>query len=36
MATFERDDATIRYEVQGSGAPVLMIAPGGMRSCIDV
>ncbi len=36
MATFERDDATIRYEVQGSGNPVLMIAPGGMRSCIDV
>ncbi len=29
------DGARIRYEVQGEGKPLLMIAPGGMRSAID-
>ncbi|MBW0103091.1 alpha/beta fold hydrolase [Pseudonocardia sp. KRD291] len=35
MPTFERPGVTIRYEEQGSGSPVLLIAPGGMRSAID-
>lgn len=32
MASFERDGATIHYDVEGEGYPVLVIAPGGMRS----
>jgi len=36
MATFEHGDATIHYEEHGSGYPVLLIAPGGMRSSIGV
>jgi pimeloyl-ACP methyl ester carboxylesterase len=32
METFERDGARIRYEVHGSGFPVLALAPGGMKS----
>ena len=28
METFERDGARIRYEVHGSGFPVLALAPG--------
>lgn len=32
MAIFERDGAQIHYEVRGEGPPVLLIAPGGMRS----
>jgi pimeloyl-ACP methyl ester carboxylesterase len=35
MATFEHDDVTIAYEEHGSGFPVLLIAPGGMRSRIE-
>jgi pimeloyl-ACP methyl ester carboxylesterase len=36
MASFERDGATIHYDVEGDGFPVLLIAPGGMRSSNDV
>lgn len=36
MPTFERDDTTIYYEERGQGAPVLLLAPGGMRSAIEV
>jgi len=32
MATFERDGITIYYEEHGSGFPILLFAPGGMRS----
>lgn len=35
MPTFARGDATIRYEEYGSGFPLLLFAPGGMRSRID-
>ena len=34
MATFERQSASIHYEEWGSGFPVLLIAPGGMKSAI--
>lgn len=32
MPTFERGDTSIHYESYGSGFPILLIAPGGMRS----
>ena len=32
MAFFERDGATIHYDDEGEGFPILLIAPGGMRS----
>ncbi len=32
MATVKKDDVTLGYSQAGSGFPVLMIAPGGMRS----
>ena len=32
MALFERDDITLYYEDHGAGFPVLLFAPGGMRS----
>ena len=36
MATFETaDGAEIYYEVHGEGFPVLLIAPGGMRSAVS-
>lgn len=36
MATFETaDGANIYYEVHGDGFPVLLIAPGGMRSAVS-
>lgn len=35
MPTFTRGDATIYYEEYGSGYPLLLFAPGGMRSVID-
>ena len=35
MPVFERDDAAIYYEEHGSGFPLLLVAPGGMRSTID-
>lgn len=35
MPTFTNGDVNINYEVSGSGFPVLLIAPGGMKSTID-
>jgi pimeloyl-ACP methyl ester carboxylesterase len=35
MATFTRDETSIYYEEHGSGYPVLLFAPGGMRSSIS-
>ena len=35
MPTYERDGASIYYEEYGQGFPVLLIAPGGMRSAIS-
>src|SRR5260370_9892059 len=32
MPMFKRADAEINYEVQGSGFPILLYAPGGLRS----
>ena len=34
MAIFERDDITLYYEDHGAGVPVLLFAPGGMRSAV--
>ncbi len=34
MAVFERGDISIYYEIHGEGFPVLLFAPGGMRSSI--
>ena len=36
MASFERGDATIHFDVEGDGFPVLLIAPGGMRSANEL
>ncbi|GAA1879394.1 hypothetical protein GCM10009836_70970 [Pseudonocardia ailaonensis] len=36
MPTFDHPGGTIHYEESGSGFPVLLLAPGGMRSTIDV
>lgn len=36
MPFFERADAKIYYETYGDGDPVLLFAPGGMRSAIPV
>jgi pimeloyl-ACP methyl ester carboxylesterase len=36
MPFFTREDATLYYEVQGSGYPVLLLAPGGMQSAIPL
>lgn len=35
MATLKRPDAEIYYEVHGSGFPILLYAPGGLRSQLD-
>lgn len=32
MAWFEQGDLTIRYDIHGEGFPLLLLAPGGMRS----
>jgi hypothetical protein len=32
MPIFKRPDAEIHYEVHGTGHPVLLFAPGGLRS----
>jgi pimeloyl-ACP methyl ester carboxylesterase len=32
MPSFDRDDVHLHYEESGTGFPVLLIAPGGMRS----
>ena len=34
MATFTHEGAEIYYEVHGQGFPVLLIAPGGMKSAV--
>lgn len=34
MAVFERDGVSIYYEIHGEGFPLLLFAPGGMRSAI--
>jgi pimeloyl-ACP methyl ester carboxylesterase len=34
VPTFVRGDTSIHYEVYGTGHPVLLLAPGGMRSSI--
>ncbi len=36
MPVFERDNIRIYYEVHGEGFPVLLLAPGGMRSSVSV
>ena len=36
MPVLKRADAEIHYEEYGSGFPVLLFAPGGMRSCMDL
>jgi pimeloyl-ACP methyl ester carboxylesterase len=36
MPVLELDDAEIRYEVCGSGYPVVLFAPGGMRSRMEM
>ena len=35
MPTFKRNDVSIYYEEYGSGYPILLFAPGGMRSSIE-
>jgi pimeloyl-ACP methyl ester carboxylesterase len=35
MPTFKRDDISIYYEEYGTGYPILLFAPGGMRSSIE-
>ncbi len=35
MATFERDDISLYYEIHGEGFPILLFAPGGMRSAVS-
>ena len=36
MPAFQNDSASIHYEVKGEGFPVLLLAPGGMRSSIPL
>ena len=36
MSTFEHGELTIHYEETGSGFPVLLLAPGGLGSAIDL
>ncbi|MCY3884595.1 MAG: alpha/beta hydrolase [Gammaproteobacteria bacterium] len=35
MSEFRYDDVTIHYEIRGEGFPILLFAPGGMRSAIS-
>ena len=35
MPMLKRPDAEIHYEVTGKGFPLLLYAPGGLRSCIE-
>ena len=35
MPVFTRPDAEIHYEIYGSGYPLLLFAPGGLRSALD-
>ncbi len=36
MASFENGSVSLHYDVEGDGFPVLMIAPGGMRSANEL
>jgi pimeloyl-ACP methyl ester carboxylesterase len=36
MASFARGSATIHYDIEGAGYPILLIAPGGMRSANEL
>lgn len=36
MAIFKNGSVTLHYDVEGEGFPVLLIAPGGMRSANDL
>ena len=36
MAVFENGPVSLHYDVEGDGFPVLLIAPGGMRSANDL
>lgn len=36
MAIFERGEIKLHYQVHGEGFPVLLLAPGGMRSAADL
>jgi pimeloyl-ACP methyl ester carboxylesterase len=36
MPTFEREGASIYYEMHGQGFPLLLFAPGGVRSSIPI
>ncbi len=35
MPYFKRDDISLYYEITGEGFPVLLFAPGGMRSALS-
>lgn len=35
MPVFSKDDVSLYYEITGDGFPVLLFAPGGMRSALD-
>ena len=35
MPFFERGDVKLYYEIHGEGFPVLLFAPGGMRSAVS-
>ena len=34
MAFFERGEISLHYEIHGDGFPLLLFAPGGLRSAI--
>ena len=36
MAYFERDDIRLYYEEHGSGYPLLLFAPGGLKSAVEL
>ena len=36
MPFLDRPDGRIRYEVHGAGFPVLLFAPGGLRSRVEM
>ncbi len=36
MAVFENGSVSLHYDIEGDGFPVLLIAPGGMRSANDL
>jgi len=36
MASFDNESASIHYDIEGDGFPVLLVAPGGMRSANEL